>query len=266
MLCCDSRKEDVMLLDSGCVTTDESRGEGYAAGEPVLAIARLAPMTAAQAPEMVAVGRYCEKHGARFSAVAMTIAVHLLLLVALAGLGHQYVKKQEAALTVVNLSVPIPPPVATPPEPEKRQIATERPGIQTPAPLPPVVVPMSDTVPPLAVAPQSAPASAPVAPPAPPIIAAPPDLAARMVSGQPPRYPIESRRAREQGTVELMILLGLDGEVETISVARSSGFSRLDRAALQAVRRWRWAPLIRNGEAVKVRGVVEIPFVLQNVG
>lgn len=86
-----------------------------------------------------------------------------------------------------------------------------------------------------------------------------------MISGGPPRYPVESRRRKEQGTVELNLVLGLDGKVETISVAHSSGFARLDQAALDAVRRWRWAPTLRDGSPVKVRGTVEIPFVLSNV-
>ena len=90
------------------------------------------------------------------------------------------------------------------------------------------------------------------------------DLGARMVSGKPPRYPLESRRKKEQGTVLLSLILGTDGAVEQISVSRSSGFSRLDDAALQAVRRWRWEPVIRDGAAVKVKGLVEIPFVLQS--
>ncbi len=89
------------------------------------------------------------------------------------------------------------------------------------------------------------------------------DLSAQMVSGKPPRYPIESRRKREQGTVVLALTLGLDGAVESLTIARSSGFSRLDDAARDAVRKWRWRPMIQQGQPVKVKGVVEIPFVLQ---
>jgi protein TonB len=48
-----------------------------------------------------------------------------------------------------------------------------------------------------------------------------------------------------------------------VSVSRSSGFARLDKAALDAVRRWRWSPLVRGGVPVMVRGIVDIPFVLQ---
>ncbi|EQB31940.1 energy transducer TonB, partial [Sphingobium ummariense] len=102
-----------------------------------------------------------------------------------------------------------------------------------------------------------------VAPPAPPSTVQGGDLASQMVAGKPPRYPVESRRKREQGTVVLSLTLGLDGAVEAIGVSHSSGFRRLDDAALDAVRRWRWKPMMRDGQPVRVRGVVEIPFVLQ---
>ena len=83
-----------------------------------------------------------------------------------------------------------------------------------------------------------------------------------MLFAKPPSYPLDSRRAREQGTVKLRVLVGSDGAVKDIEIAGSSGSARLDRAALQAVRRWRWSPVMSNGSAVAVRGYVTIPFVL----
>jgi periplasmic protein TonB len=84
-----------------------------------------------------------------------------------------------------------------------------------------------------------------------------------MVSARPPRYPIDARRKREEGTVLLAVTLAADGHVASVAIARSSGFASLDDAARDAVRHWRWAPTLRDGEPVMVRGVVEIPFVLQ---
>ena len=86
---------------------------------------------------------------------------------------------------------------------------------------------------------------------------------AQMIADKPPRYPVESRRKREQGTVVLTLTLGLDGAVENLVVTQSSGFSRLDKAASEAVRGWRWKPVLRSGQPVRVRGVVEIPFILR---
>lgn len=130
--------------------------------------------------------------------------------------------------------------------------------------MPVAVVP--DVAPAVTAAPQVPPAPAP----APPRPAAPPapaqvaggDLSSTMIEGNPPRYPIESRRKREQGTVVLALVLGTDGKVADIRVTQSSGHARLDAAALSAVRKWRWSPTLRDGTPVLVRGTVEIPFVL----
>ena len=108
-----------------------------------------------------------------------------------------------------------------------------------------------------------APAPVPAALPAPPSLIQAGDLGTQMVSGKPPRYPVESRRKREQGTVVLALTLGVDGTVESIAINRSSGHARLDTAARDAVRGWRWQPTIRGGQPVRVRGIVEIPFILR---
>ena len=52
--------------------------------------------------------------------------------------------------------------------------------------------------------------------------------------------------------------------MESLSIAQSSGFARLDNAARDAVRGWRWKPVMRDGQPVRVKGVVEIPFVLRS--
>jgi protein TonB len=63
--------------------------------------------------------------------------------------------------------------------------------------------------------------------------------------------------------VTLSVTVGPDGRVADIAVAKSSGFDRLDKAALEAVRHWRWSPTMRNGEAVAIKGYLPFPFVLQ---
>jgi protein TonB len=88
------------------------------------------------------------------------------------------------------------------------------------------------------------------------------DLDENRISGNPPKYPIESLRKKEQGTVLLHLTVGADGSVTDIVIARSSGFERLDNAALRAVRAWRWRPMMRAGQAVAVTGDMPIPFTL----
>lgn len=57
-----------------------------------------------------------------------------------------------------------------------------------------------------------------------------------------PVYPPGSLRAREEGTVTLAIVIGSDGRTVSAEVHESSGFRRLDRAALEAVACWRFRP------------------------
>lgn len=66
----------------------------------------------------------------------------------------------------------------------------------------------------------------------------------------PPEYPAESRRRGEEGIVRLVLRVGPDGRVEAAEVAESSGFPALDRAAVEAARRWRYRPAMQAGIAV----------------
>lgn len=179
----------------------------------------------------------------------------------------QVIHKQVKEPVVVTLmTMPLDPPPAEQPEPELD--TPPPPQAQVTAPVPQLILPPAPTAvaaAPVVNTPPPAPTKAP-SPPAPPRATGPEsvgELSARMIEARPPRYPLESRRAREQGTVVLSVLLATDGHVADLSVARSSGFDRLDRAALDAVRGWRWSPLMRDGAPVMVRGSVTIPFILQ---
>lgn len=234
------------------------------AGSVAACPARAAPFETASIPTG---SRYGEKRGFDLPALSITAGLHVLLGLALLGLGTHVVKSKPLRLVAVDLSAP--PPAPPPPSPEKTTpqklpVTMQRPVVQVPVmPQPPIALS------PVQISAPVAQVSAPAAPPAPPAAPAAPSvvtsnsLGTRMISGAPPRYPMESRRKREQGTVELLIILGIDGAVETISVRHSSGFAQLDNAALTAVRRWRWSPTLQDGTPVKVRGVVEIPFVLK---
>lgn len=62
-----------------------------------------------------------------------------------------------------------------------------------------------------------------------------------------PQYPKLSRRRGEQGKVTLRVRVRADGRAETAEIAQSSGHPRLDDAALETVRSWRFVPA-RQGE------------------
>lgn len=197
-------------------------------------------------------------------AIAFILAVHAVLLFALVKFDVISVAKPKSKPLVVDLvMLPADPPPVSPPKQEEVAPAPAAPAIVAPK----VVVPTPVSTPVVAVTKIAPPPKAVIVAPSAPAAPAGPvsvdDLSSKMVSAPPPKYPVESRRRKEQGTVFLTVLVGTDGSVAEIGVSRSSGSARLDKAALEAVRRWRWSPTKQAGMAVMVRGIVDIPFVLQ---
>ena len=227
-------------------------------------VAEVVPLSAMRAPS-----RYGEDRRPNLPALAGAVGIVALLFPALLTMNVVSVHKDRTKLTVVEvLRQPEPPPPPPPPpqQPEPVKQAPLPAAVVAPVPLvetmpSPVQIATSPTPPPPQISVPGPPTPAPAAPA--PAIASAGDLSSTMISATPPRYPQESRRKREQGTVVLMVLLSVDGTVADISVSQSSGFQRLDQAALAAVRRWRWSPTRRGGTAVMVKGLVEIPFILQ---
>ncbi|WP_240126261.1 energy transducer TonB [Thermomonas alba] len=146
-----------------------------------------------------------------------------------------------------------------------------------PAPLPPDVVhPGTDgnvsglrldsTAP--AASPPPASRAAPPAPPSTPNSPPPASAAAAgseqsppvPVDAPPPRYPQEALRMNIGGTVKVRVTVAPDGRVDRLELAESSGNRDLDRAALEAVRRWTFRPALGNGQPVQAEVVVPIQF------
>lgn len=207
------------------------------------------------------------------AAMLASVAMILGMGACLATLNIVSAHKQRARLTAVDLRdldvTPPPPPEPTrleTPQAAVSHTVAPRPMIELPGPGPQQV--MIDAPLPPPEAPAVVSVGAKVTAPA--VVAPPPaatpveggDLASKVISAKPPAYPIDARRAHEQGVVKLLLLVGTDGLVKDIQVASSSGSARLDGAALRAVRHWRWQPTMSNGTAMAVRGYVTIPFVL----
>lgn len=57
-----------------------------------------------------------------------------------------------------------------------------------------------------------------------------------------PEYPSISERLGEAGTVQLQLLVGVDGKVTDSKIEKSSGYERLDKAAQQALSRCKFEP------------------------
>ena len=84
------------------------------------------------------------------------------------------------------------------------------------------------------------------------------------ISQPKPKYPPAARRAGQQGTVTLSFTIGSSGTVISARIAKSSGYTLLDNAALSTIRSWRFKPA-RNalGEAVSYSYTLPVPFRLR---
>lgn len=77
----------------------------------------------------------------------------------------------------------------------------------------------------------------------------------------PPTYPQPARETRQEGAVEIEILIGANGTIEDARIVKSVAL--LDDAALFAVRQWKYAPTVINGKPVAVRTMVRVVFSLR---
>lgn len=183
------------------------------------------------------------------------IGIHVLLIYAIAAsMGvvpiPSVIKPSEVVLIPEE---PIEPDPIKPIEPElKIPTPTEAVKIELPV-VPPVEVDVApaETSPPIQVAEA-------VAPPAP--TSQMQDLKA--TQRVEPTYPAQSRRANEEGAVRLRVLVDAKGRPSDIQLAQGSGFSRLDNAAIEAVRRWRFQAANNGSGAVSAWTQVSITFKL----
>jgi protein TonB len=78
-----------------------------------------------------------------------------------------------------------------------------------------------------------------------------------------PVYPAAARQARAEGTTLLRVHISTDGNIDDVQVQRSAGHAALDRAAAEAVRKWRFEPARNGSGAVAVWVVVPVWFRLK---
>ena len=112
---------------------------------------------------------------------------------------------------------------------------------------------------------------APVAPPPPPkaeekkVVRTPPSTQGRGANITKPDYPPASRRAGEEGTVTLSALVLENGRIGEIKIVKSSGFEKLDEAAVKDVQRnWRFVPGKEDGKPVSMWHTFQVTFRLQD--
>lgn len=142
-------------------------------------------------------------------------------------------KPKPKPIITTQAKTPEPPPMEAPPEPKE------------PEPLPPI---------------QAAPPPQP-GPPAPAPVE-PPRFDMAYLNNPPPVYPSVSRRMAEEGTVKMNVLVSAQGRALKVEIHTSSGYSRLDQAALNAVRNWKFVPAKRGDTPVEGWALVPLVFVL----
>lgn len=211
---------------------------------------------------------------------AAAIALHALVIVALLQLDP--VRSAVTAAMPITVSLLSPPKPVVKPEVKSKPLPPKpKPRVMRPKPVPkpPVVTaapeaptervappappePLPAIAEPVPVAAAPAPVVAPPAPPPPPLV--PPSFNAAYLNNPAPAYPSLSRRMGEEGRVMLRVHVSEQGTATQVQLRTSSKHPRLDDAALEAVRRWRFVPARRGDQPVAAWVLVPISFSLRS--
>ena len=225
--------------------------------------------------------------GRQLLLVLLIVAAHLMLIAWLMWQPELPVPPKPEPIMVSLLTMPSPKPTPVPEVVPVIQKKSVRQPVKQPQPRPvqqierpvPVVQRMSEpsadqpkfeaklaeSAPP-AEAPMAA-VPAPVAAPAPvrPEIEEkeePPKFGVAYLNNPAPEYPRLSKRAGEQGKVLMKVMVTAEGLPASVDVSKSSGFERLDAAAVTAVKQWRFEPARKGGKAISAYVIVPLSFTL----
>jgi protein TonB len=184
---------------------------------------------------------------ARLVGIALVLLLHAAVIYALVtGLAHHAIEVARAPVETKIIEEakeqrfePPPPPAVQLAEPPPAFVPPPEVHIEKPPPPPPKSTAITAVT---RVPPPPAPVPAPVEP-----VRVLPKLDARR--SQEPEYPLASRRLGEQGSVVLEVLVDVDGRVSEARLVQSSGFERLDQAALAGVKNnYRFVPGTVDGK------------------
>jgi protein TonB len=188
------------------------------------------------------------------------------------------IERPVKALDVAIVDEPTPPrPPEPPPLPvPKAPVAPHAPTVPPPeivvaAPPPPITVAVAPPapVPPAPSVEVAAPAvAAPAAPPAPPASPpapkhVPPDALDWLIK-PPDDFPPMSKRLQETGKVLLRVVFDVGGYPRSVSLHRSSGFTRLDEQAVTSMRKARIHPCKENGVAIECQLIATMVYELED--
>jgi periplasmic protein TonB len=184
---------------------------------------------------------------ARGSRVLLVVALHIAAIYAIAtSLGvvraPQLIQPLQASIIEATKPQHIEKPVLAKPQLDQPNL-----DVQIPDTPPEVDVPVETTVAPPDATPTDAISDANLA-------------VTRRIE---PTYPSASRRAGEQGTAVFSVLVDPSGHPQTVKVQTSSGYDRLDQAAMEAIRKWMFNPAVRDSQKVQAWTSVRVKFQLQ---
>jgi protein TonB len=198
----------------------------------------------------------------QLSGLGFVIALHIVAIYFVAsGLAHRAVE------TVMG---PIETKVIEEAKPKQEELPPPPPKLQTPPPyVPPPDLDVAIEAPPPSA--QSHAISSVTTQK--PVVAAPAPVAdvvprfdprSRANAFPESEYPDQSRRLGEEGEVIISVLVGADGKVTDGKVEKSSGFERLDKAALDYyMRRGRFLPGTKDGQPIAAWKAIKVTFNLK---
>ena len=204
------------------------------------------------------------KNNKRLAAFALVVLIHVLFVYVLAsGLGKKVV---EVVLGPVETRLIEELPDEEEPPPPPPEIDTPPPYV--PPPEISIEIPV-DSGPTTAITNVTSERPVAAPPPAAPkpvekaVVKTPPSTVGRGARLSQPEYPPASRRAGEAGTVTLKVFVLDTGRVGEVQVAKSSGFPKLDEAAVKEVQRnWRLVPGKEDGKPVSMWHTFQVTFKL----
>jgi protein TonB len=81
-----------------------------------------------------------------------------------------------------------------------------------------------------------------------------------LIKSVPPEYPQQAMKMHIQGAVELLAYIGKDGSITGVKLIK--GDSVLSRAAIDAVKQWKYKPYYLNDQPVEIQTQVTVNFKL----
>jgi protein TonB len=193
--------------------------------------------------------RKTSRFSGRAGFMAATIALHVIAGVAFMNMRHGARAKEEAAPIVATLLEAPQSDAETPPLTEPPLV-----DVTYALPTPPDLSFETESITPAEVTPTA------VAPSPPQTISPPLVESIEYLRVDKPVFPRESQRRREYGTVVVRVLVDSQGKPAQLQIERTSGYERLDNAALRCVEKFRFRPYEVNGVAQPAQVLIPVGF------